>query len=573
VNPWPGNPKNRFNPPDTCQITAASRINLFSRTTVVPMISSKEDKSAKLEIRVHCMSPPRPTIKSAILLLLLSGCASTRFATLLSTPSTASSTVQSSDRLPKPDDSSIRLVVDQSSTLVQDVAEAELNHPNEVERLPAQPSAIAYLCSETLDLASALAAVDGQHPIVGVARWRAQQAYAQLDAARVLWLPTLQAGGSYHRFDGNLQASDGSILDVNRSSMQAGLGAGAVGAGQTIRPGLVAEFHLADAIYQPKIVQRRAWARGHATKAALNDQLLEAGLAHQQLLAAQQRLAILEDHASRVRDLAELTASFAKAGEGLQADADRLATERQLSDASLLVGEEQVVTASARLSQAISSPPGTLLTCAEPVATPIELIPTASAATDLVSTGLRNRPELKEAQCLVAEACEQLHREQTAPLVPSVLLGMSYGGFGGGLGDTIDDFNDRAEFNALAVWQVRNFGFGEAAARREQRAVIQQTRYRRVQVMDQVAREIVDSQGQVLARARRLVATQAAIVTAASSYDRNLARIREGQGLPIEALQSAQALDSARQAYLQTVLDYNESQLRLYRAIGWPVQM
>lgn len=514
----------------------------------------------------------------AIVAVLVSGCAGDRYAKTsrpasINTTATAVVNRLPTSEVPEPEVAEVRLMAADMVAAGSDAMTREVMQPEAISLPPSSGSTIAIPPdAESIDMASALAAIDGQHPVVGIARWRTQQAYAQLTAARVLWLPTLQAGGSYHRLDGNLQASDGTVLDVNRSSMQAGLGAGAVGAGQTIRPGLVAEFHLADAIYQPKIVERRAWARKHASKAALNDQLLAAGLAHQQLLAAQQRLALLKDHNQRINALADLTAGFAKAGEGLQADADRLATERRLSEASLLLGEEQVVTASAQLSQAISAPPGMLFTCAEPVATPIELVQVDSAAIDLVSTGLRNRPELKEAKCLVAEACERLRREQNAPLVPSVLLGMSYGGFGGGLGDTVDQFNDRAEFNALAVWQIRNLGFGEAAARREQAAIVQQARFERLRVMDQVAREIVEAQGQVIARSARIEATQAAIETAVNSYDRNLSRIRDGQGLPIEALQSAQALDAARQAYLHAVLDYNESQLRLYRALGWPIQ-
>ena len=58
-----------------------------------------------------------------------------------------------------------------------------------------------------LDLASALGMVGGQHPIIGYAQWRVQEAYAQLDQAELLWLPSLQAGFSYHRHDGNYQAS------------------------------------------------------------------------------------------------------------------------------------------------------------------------------------------------------------------------------------------------------------------------------------------------------------------------------------------------------------------------------
>jgi outer membrane protein TolC len=250
-----------------------------------------------------------------------------------------------------------------------------------------------------------------------------------------------------------------------------------------------------------------------------------------------------------------------------------LATERQLAEADTRLGEEQVTTASARLVEAVSGPPGMLLVCAEPVAMPIELLPIDSSLNSLVSSGLSNRPELKEAQCLVAEAVVRLRRERTAPLVPSVLLGMNYGGFGGGLGNTVTQFHDRTEFNALAVWQVRNLGFGESAVRRERGAAIQQAMFERVRIMDQVAREIVESHGQVVARSARLEATKSAIATAANSYDRNLARIRQGQGLPIEALQSAQAIFTARQAYLQAVIDYNEAQLRLFRALGWPVRL
>jgi len=48
-------------------------------------------------------------------------------------------------------------------------------------------------------------------------------------------------------------------------------------------------------------------------------------------------------------------------------------------------------------------------------------------------------------------------------------------------------------------------------------------------------------------------------------------RIREGQGLPIEALQAIQALENAERAYLRAVTSYNRSQLQLQWALGWPM--
>ncbi len=69
--------------------------------------------------------------------------------------------------------------------------------------------------------------------------------------------------------------------------------------------------------------------------------------------------------------------------------------------------------------------------------------------------------------------------------------------------------------------------------------------------------------------AQRLELTQRAIRTASDSYERNRRRIREGQGLPIEVLQSIQAFEEAQRAYLLAVTGYNEAQFRLHRSLGW----
>jgi hypothetical protein len=49
--------------------------------------------------------------------------------------------------------------------------------------------------------------------------------------------------------------------------------------------------------------------------------------------------------------------------------------------------------------------------------------------------------------------------------------------------------------------------------------------------------------------------------------------VRDLKGLPIETLQSIQALDQARREYLRALVDYNTAQFRLQLALGWPVQL
>jgi outer membrane protein TolC len=142
---------------------------------------------------------------------------------------------------------------------------------------------------------------------------------------------------------------------------------------------------------------------------------------------------------------------------------------------------------------------------------------------------------------------------------------------GGGLGDNIANGGDRFDFDAVAYWEVRNLGFGEAAARGQARAGIQQARARQIQAMDAIAREVAEAQAIAESGERQIENSQQAIRSAAESYRRTLERIQDAQGLPIEAIQSVLALDEARREYLRAVADFNEGQFRLQRALGWPV--
>lgn len=422
-----------------------------------------------------------------------------------------------------------------------------------------------------INLPTALAMIGGQHPVVGFARWRVQEAYAQLDRAKVMWLPSIQSGFNYRRHDGNYQAVDGAIVDVNLNSMNYGLGAGAVAAGSPTRPGVVAQFHLADALFLPKAVEKTAWARGHAAAAVLNQQLLNAAVAYIDLLEAYQDSEIIAEAVKRTSDLATITDSFAEAGEGLKSDADRTATELALLRTRQLAARERQLVASTRLARVLSIPMTSAILPQDTVAVPLEMMPQGSAESTLISTGLATRPELKESQALVAAACEAYKREKYAPFVPSVLLGFSSTSFGGGLGSNADNFGGRYDVDAMMVWEMRNLGLGEGAARRERNSQVQQATFAKLRIMDQVAQEVAEANIQVGIRRQQVEMAQSAIARARHSYQRNIDRIRDSQGLPIEVLQAIQALEASERAYLRAVADYNRSQLQLQWALGWPV--
>jgi outer membrane protein TolC len=440
-----------------------------------------------------------------------------------------------------------------------------LNPPVVVEVVAAESTVI------DLDLTRALALAVGQNPRITFAAARYREAYARLESAQTLWLPSIRAGLSFNHHDGTLQASSGEVLDVSRSSLQAGLGVQAVGAGTPAVPGVAAVFHTSDAFFQPKIAAHVASARDALVEATTNDTMLATALAYLDLLRTTQRLRIAEETRANAEKLTELTASFARSGQGPQADADRARTElvRRRNDVSR--AQESTRVATARLAELLSLGPFVEIKPEEPTIVPIDLVSLERSAADLVATGLVNRPELAEAQYLVCETVYRYRREKYAPLLPSVLLALSQSGFGGGFGSNIDNDRGRFDFDASVYWELRNFGLGERAKRNATWSQYDQARALQVSVMDRVAREVVEAHWQVQSRKGQIEVAESGVKWATNSYQRNLARIREGHGLPIEVLQSLQALDEARREYLRTLADYNEAQFRLQRALGWPI--
>lgn len=448
---------------------------------------------------------------------------------------------------------------------------ASESHPEPF--VPPAPGPDDTDASQTIDLTTALLLTAGNSPQVAFARARIEEATAQLDRAEALWLPSIRAGANYNKHEGRIQDVAGNVIETSRGSFYSGFGANAVGAGSPAVPGLVASFHLTDAIFQPKIAERTAAARLFASQAAANDALLRTALAYEDLLRAAQDLAIAKETQEHAQELARVTGEFARTGQGLESDNDRARTELALRTNDRYRAEEALEIASARLAEQIRWDANQRLAPAEANIVPIQLVNIEMDKGVLIATALQQRPEISESRQLIAEACERLRREKYAPLIPSVLLGVSYGGMGGGLGSDLTNYGDRLDADAVAYWEIRNLGFGERAARREAHSRIDQARSRELAELDRVAREVVEAHAQVLSRQKQIESARNAVAAAEISYKRNVERIQNGQGLPIEVLQAIQALATSRREYLRAVADYNAAQFTLHRSLGWPIQM
>ena len=394
-------------------------------------------------------------------------------------------------------------------------------------------------------------------------REQVRQAYARLEKADVLWLPSIRAGAGFNHHDGAIQDINGNQIEASRNDLYSGLGGSTYAGGAPIVPGVWANFQLADAIFQPLAAEQALGARRAAVGAALNDTLLQVAIAYLDLLRDEQELAIANETRQHAEALNDLCQSYARTGEGLQSDADRAATELALRKNNVVRAQESIAVASARLAQLLHLKPTLQFAPVEPLVAPLDVTPDQEGIDSLIADALSQRPELAEARHLVCEAIARWKREQYAPFVPSLLLGISDGGMTAGQSTDYATGQNRFDMDAIAYWELRNFGFGDQAARRDAHSAVDQTRWRQVEIMDRIAREVTEASVQVHARRDQIKIAEEGVQVAVRSYQLNIDRIEQAKGLPIEVLQSLQALDQARREYLRSVIDYNTAQFTL----------
>jgi outer membrane protein TolC len=421
-----------------------------------------------------------------------------------------------------------------------------------------------------IDLPTALRLANAQNTQIAHAQERIAEAEAQLDQARVLLLPSLNAGASYNHHDGRIQETSGTVVEASRSDGYAGLGAGAIGAGTVIVPGVSVRSDLADAIFLPLAARQGVRAREAESRAVLNNVLLDVVVAYQELLRAKAAVAIAQESYENAAELARVTENYAKAGEGLQSDAERAAVERSLRERELEAARETLQVRSAQLAELLRLDPQVELDPIDASVVPVSLVGEDRPLADLISTALQNRPELEQSRALVQLACERLCQAKYGPLLPSVVLGYSVGGFGGGPGSSLVNTSDRSDFDAMLYWQLRNLGAGDRARTDERRSQYRQAQTVEVAVMDRVSSEVSQAYAQVKSRRKQIAIAEGAVGRALKSFQLNRSRIFEKQGLPIEVLQAIQSLAATRREYLAAVIDYNEAQFRLYTTLGQP---
>jgi outer membrane protein TolC len=450
------------------------------------------------------------------------------------------------------------------------------------------PGTILKEAEIPIDLGTALRLAGAENPQLLLARERVSEATAVRQLAAAQFLPNLNVGGNYDLHHGVLQQSSGNILKVQRDALYYGLGANAVGAGTVNIPGLNYNLNVGEAWFRILITRQRVRTAEAEADAVRNDVLYRTASAYLELLRSDGRRAIAAKNREEAALVAQLTRTYAEAKEGRKSDADRAAVELRRRDAALTQAEADTLTTSARLAQMLSFDPSTRLKPIEGWVVPAPIVPDPVPLSELLAIALLQRPELASRRSEIQASLYELSLARILPFSPNVILGFSSGRFGGGgdlvsspqgvvgtngqrtTGPRLGNFDDRSDLDVAVFWTFRNLGVGNLAQVRVADSRVKQMRLRELETVNAIRGDVAEAHARVAGRFEQIDAAEKAVRSAEQAYDQDLLRIKGGQGLPLELMDSLRLLGQGRVDYLDAIVDYNLAQIRLWVALGRP---
>ncbi|HXY35964.1 MAG TPA: TolC family protein [Planctomycetaceae bacterium] len=427
-----------------------------------------------------------------------------------------------------------------------------------------------------INLATAFTLAGVQPIDVQVAAARIRVAAAELDYAKLLWLPSLLVGTDYLRHDGQIQDSAGNITTTSFGSFMLGTG-----------PTLV--VGVTDAIFEPLAARHVVQARDAALQTALNDSLLAVADAYFTVQEARGELAGAEDVVRRSVGLVYRVQRLAPA---LFADFEVVRTRTQAKRSRQLVqsARERWRVTSADLTRILQLDSSAVV---EPIELPnlqVTLVGLDQPLEEMIGIGLTSRPELAGQQALVQQTLARIRQEKLRPFLPNIqVVGNSTpqttfagGLFGGGPNDTMGSFGSRFDVDVELVWELKELGFGNQALIRQREAENDVARFELVRTQNTVAAQVAQAYAQAKSAALRATEAEAELKDAVASANKNVQALSQTKNAggniliplvrPQEVVASLQALWQAYLDYYGAVADFNRAQFRLYHALGHPAQ-
>jgi outer membrane protein TolC len=262
---------------------------------------------------------------------------------------------------------------------------------------------------------------------------------------------------------------------------------------------------------------------------------------------AEESLRIANEFAGQVREAVA-------AGIAFKGDALRAEVEADKNRLSLRRAQEQVAVAAARLVQTLHLESRVVLVARDEDLVPLNLVSTNAALETLVTQALTARPELSQSRALAEAAHKARDGAKYGPLIPNLGVLAFLGGLGGSHDGGSDTFGDSQDYQFTLGWRVGPGGLFDRGRIRAGEARLNVARLAGDKVVDEVIRDVVESQARLRSQAETLRLT---------SERREFA-----VGAVLERVQAEQDLTRARLDHVNAIAEFDKAQFEALRAVG-----
>jgi outer membrane protein TolC len=441
-----------------------------------------------------------------------------------------------------------------------------------LKEAPLEPADVRF----PINLATALRLSDARPIVVAMAQASVWVAEAQLQRARVLWIPTLNIGFDYIRHDGGGPDFNKGIMTAPSVNFFYG------GAGAILNVGTT------DAIFLPLAARQTLNARHWEIQSAKNDALMTTAMAyfsvHQQRGMYTGALYCIERGHDLIERIAQLSRDLVP-----RVEVDRARNLVADLEQQAVASRQEWRVQSANLTQALRLDPRSVVVPIEHDHLQITLIEPGRVLDDLIPIALTNRPELAGHQAMVQATIAMLRREKMRPLIPSILINgfqtpnelIQAGIFGLGPNNKMNQWVGRDDVSLQPLWELEGFGLANLARIKEARGMESLAIIELFKTQDMVAADVTRAHARLQSAALRVVQADRALRTAIITFNGNYQGLQQttrfGDVLvlvnrPQEAVFALQLMKIAFNEYFTTIADYNRAQFELFHAMGYPAQ-
>jgi outer membrane protein TolC len=384
------------------------------------------------------------------------------------------------------------------------------------------------------------------------ARERVHAAEGRYESSVEAIFPVIAPTFAYQHLEGVNQAATGTLVSTNFNNLLP-----AITLQWVLNPGRV--------YYDIVASRRRLDASREQERAAELDTLRAAAEQYYDLVLAQAKVGVAGQSAAQAEESLRLTARRVRAGTALAGDESRarasLAGRRQ----DLLLAVNRFYQASIALTVTLHLDPVITLVPGRQEVTQTTLVREELPVGEALGIAVRHRPDLQSARTLLAATNADKGAVAWGALGPQLQAAYTFGGLQTRVGGQTFgmDQQERASASVGFALGASTFGQLKIAAANVRIAVLDVERR-----LEQIGAQVVSAQQASATSAALIPIAREQVQAAEETLRLAQANLNAGTVLLLDVLLAEDEVDNARLRYAQSVVQYNQSQVRLLAAIG-----